>query len=68
MPRASKDSKFFHQVPRKTGGRKGQIFFGRNHRYEGEVTLQDLFDYMKENEIDPAKVQLNPMILLWAKT
>lgn len=70
MPRPSRSDKFFYQVPRRTGARKGQVFFGTNtlRKRDGqEITLQDLFDFMKEKGIDPAKVSLPTEMLFWEK-
>lgn len=68
MPRPKRSDKFFYQTLKKRGSNKGLIFFGRNYLHKGEATLQELLDFMKQKGIDPAKVKLDPVLLLWAKS
>jgi len=60
MPRAKKTDKFFIYAPDRSGPFKGKRFMGINLLYEGgqKITVQDLCDFLKEMNIDPATVQL----------
>ncbi len=66
MPRSTKKDKFFYLNPGKTGSRKGKILFGVNSNYEGNVgnlSVQDLVDFLKEKNFDPSKVSLSSMFI-----
>jgi hypothetical protein len=60
MPRALNTDKFFHYLPTKSGSYKGQILLGVNHNYKDKerVTLRDLLDHLKKNNIDPSRVKI----------
>lgn len=69
MPRASIKDKFFIYAPRRSGERKGQVMLGANHQYDGsagEITLQDLVDFLKKNNLEPANVPIG-FLTVWAK-
>lgn len=61
MPRALKSDKFFIYAPKRSGYSKGKRLMGVNltgDKGHKDVNLQDLLDFLKKNEIDPAKVPL----------
>lgn len=59
MPRALKSDKFFIYAPTKVGYGKGTRLMGVNHLYKGSINLQDLLDFLKKHEIDPARVPVS---------
>lgn len=62
MPRATKKDKFFLYKAHKSGYWKNKMLFGVNHNYEGgdcNLSMQDLIDFMEENQIEPSRVPLN---------
>lgn len=62
MPRTLKTDKFFMYNAKKSGYWKNKILLGVNHVYvkgNKDVSLQDLFDFLKEKNIDPLRVKLN---------
>jgi hypothetical protein len=66
MPRTLRSAKFFFYSPRKKGRDKGKALMGINPLYEGgteNITLKDLNDFLKEKNIDPAKVPLYNFIV-----
>jgi hypothetical protein len=70
MPRTQKSSKFFLYTAKKSGHHKGKMLLGTNHEYEGgqeNITLQDLIDFLKENKIEPTRVELPGHFITTAK-
>lgn len=62
MPRPKKTDKFFFYTAKKTGFFKNKRLIGVNHLQEGgsdNLNLQDLIDFVKENDIDPSKVKIH---------
>jgi hypothetical protein len=69
MPRPKKTDKFFFYSPKKSGYSRGKMLVGVNHRYEGgtdNLNLQDLIDFLKENEIDPSNVKVHASFSTYA--
>jgi hypothetical protein len=70
MSRRLKSSKFFLYAPFRSGWRKGERLLGVNYLYEGgteNLNLQDLIDFLKEENIDPSVVRLNSSFTTTAK-
>ena len=68
MPRALKSDKFFIYAAKKSGYWKGKRMLGVNDSYEGEarLTVQDLVDFLKDEEIELSKVVLSDSFITYA--
>ncbi len=70
MPRSKKTDKFFlSRTP--TGYRNlGTRLIGANGSYEGDLSnlsLQELLDFLKKNDVNPASVGLSSGFCFWIK-
>jgi hypothetical protein len=63
----NKNAKFFLYAAKKSGCWKDKRLLGVNHSYEGEVTLQDLVDFLAAKNIDPNTVILPRVFSVYAK-
>lgn len=61
MAKRKKDNKFYIYAPGKSGYYKGKRLMGVNYAYAGGIenlTVQDLIDFLKEKDVNPANVIL----------
>ena len=69
MPRTLKSSKFFYTA-KKSGYNKGKMLLGVNCFCEtgvGDLTLQDLLDFLTTNKIEPTEVEFPGGLITTAK-
>jgi hypothetical protein len=62
MPVNQKPEKFYvmDRKGERGGTRKGVRFLASPFKKRGHATLQELFDFLKKNKINPAKVKVPP--------
>jgi hypothetical protein len=61
MPHSGKKDKFFIYAVERKGRYKGTRLMGTNHLYEGgegNITVQDLIDFLNKHGINPSRVPL----------
>jgi len=63
--RTMKSDKFYIYAPKKCGRRKGQMLLGSSGT--GELSVQDLLDFLNERGIDPSRVPLSPIFVTYTK-
>jgi len=69
MPRPKKTDKFFFYTAKQAGFFKNKRLIGVNYSQEGgpdNLNLQDLIDFVKENDIDPSKVKIHSSFTSYA--
>ena len=69
MPRPKKTDKFFFYTAKKSGFHKNKKLIGVNHFHEesgNNLNLQDLINFVKENDIDPSKVKIHSSFTSYA--